>query len=1198
MDDPISRHEPLHHTRLTFGDVEIHEFGAAIGHNPSVSQGVPITLSNEALHFERVPLESYEQARGPRRTTRQLVISKNLRMEILIREGYTIEEIEQATKECFRKRTDRKKSNSNKNWDGVTEKLEKTKRKFSKMVRRLSPPKDELKRALDGAGESRFSGGASSPLRRTASVDCRLDQCAAAADLNDDALHIPVRRESFIPSSATEKLKRRSPESSPTKPQRRASNFVTAECDPFGEEDELLASSTECTNCHDDESPMQPLSLATAPSSPPRVSEVPSLGCSDSFELAKASFEPRLQKQTSESSFSNTPVPCAMANRNRRNTFDNIVGLPFTDDDDSIYGDKPLTFSPNLMGRPEPNLRRNVSADSALSPRMPERRKSVACSKPKETIKVSLDDDKKDDDAEEKVELDVPRPRRRLSLFGNKIAEGNSDSNLATASPVVSPGRGKERRGSFLSAIMPSSPSKSRWIHDVETEKVVSQAVTGKSKRRDSFISSLVPRRVSMGKNQSALAPDIAPSFPTSRARRRSSFFGGSNESPSAFVGSSMMRPSFQRSASVDSGIGIKNPFRRSRILDEDRVALEYEPMYMPGDSDDFTSEEMMAVDKPAIITQRKWAAALRFDDMACSRVPSPLTYDSPAVKLPLPDDDPSDFISLSSSSDDDDTDGAADDGDSLSSAMLDLVPISMLRSPQSPSKRLDSSATSENGPQSAVGLVTAKLNTAPVSILRPSRYSAMFHSGVVDAPKARRRSSFFGSNHGLKGAMSSNLVIRKPQLSASAIGNALPRASSDSAPLPVPRRGSVATGRKPTRCHSLEPPHSAQRNHARLARKASTDILRMPARRVSVVASCEKGSESSAEEALTHSDDEGRTTTRTGINQSHATSGVDALRSVNNGQRTQRRASFFGLGGSSKQGAIFESDSSFASFDGSNESYQPPISQRKAGRRGSFLGFGPVSRSSSQGSQSSFASYDSGSEATPAKATHRGSFLGIGFNARRSRSDHSNASFATNDDVGSTIAQGIVRGMSDQSQSSFASYDDGAHFVASSVTKGITAEHEKDQQITGEIYAPRQLSLNAILTGKMPFSTKSNSEKLSAIAKPRRRSSFFGSGKIPAKLSFAKECSSSLASVDAADWSSDFEPCFPADSTTRSKGHFFGMVRAPAPVARTTSSDSFASFDGSSLALQPREMDHKSKDYSKLGDSYSTVAISETPSS
>lgn len=68
--------------RLKFGNVVIHEFGAAIGHNPSVSQGVPIALSDTELSSQSMPLETYERNRAPRRTTRQLIISKGLRAQM------------------------------------------------------------------------------------------------------------------------------------------------------------------------------------------------------------------------------------------------------------------------------------------------------------------------------------------------------------------------------------------------------------------------------------------------------------------------------------------------------------------------------------------------------------------------------------------------------------------------------------------------------------------------------------------------------------------------------------------------------------------------------------------------------------------------------------------------------------------------------------------------------------------------------------------------------------------------------------------------------------------------------------------------------------------------------------------------------------------------------------------------------------
>ena len=66
--------------RVTFGDVVLHEFGPTIGHNPSVSSGVPIALGygdrGAPERMTRTRIETYESRRKPRRLGRQLLISK------------------------------------------------------------------------------------------------------------------------------------------------------------------------------------------------------------------------------------------------------------------------------------------------------------------------------------------------------------------------------------------------------------------------------------------------------------------------------------------------------------------------------------------------------------------------------------------------------------------------------------------------------------------------------------------------------------------------------------------------------------------------------------------------------------------------------------------------------------------------------------------------------------------------------------------------------------------------------------------------------------------------------------------------------------------------------------------------------------------------------------------------------------------
>jgi hypothetical protein len=68
---------------VRFGSVVIHTYAPAIGQNPSVSSGVPITLSERPLRSQQLDLHDYErQRKGKRRPARQLLINKGKREEM------------------------------------------------------------------------------------------------------------------------------------------------------------------------------------------------------------------------------------------------------------------------------------------------------------------------------------------------------------------------------------------------------------------------------------------------------------------------------------------------------------------------------------------------------------------------------------------------------------------------------------------------------------------------------------------------------------------------------------------------------------------------------------------------------------------------------------------------------------------------------------------------------------------------------------------------------------------------------------------------------------------------------------------------------------------------------------------------------------------------------------------------------------
>jgi hypothetical protein len=77
----------------------IREYPVILGDHPSVSSGAPLTLGWEYLEQSTRNLELYEYTRQRRRTRRQLAIPVDVRGQILLKMGYTIEELANATME-------------------------------------------------------------------------------------------------------------------------------------------------------------------------------------------------------------------------------------------------------------------------------------------------------------------------------------------------------------------------------------------------------------------------------------------------------------------------------------------------------------------------------------------------------------------------------------------------------------------------------------------------------------------------------------------------------------------------------------------------------------------------------------------------------------------------------------------------------------------------------------------------------------------------------------------------------------------------------------------------------------------------------------------------------------------------------------------------------------------------------------------
>ena len=64
---------------VQFDSILLIEFLPALGDNPSVSAGVPITLSQKPVSSRKLDVDRYEQSRRPRRKLHDLVIERDAR---------------------------------------------------------------------------------------------------------------------------------------------------------------------------------------------------------------------------------------------------------------------------------------------------------------------------------------------------------------------------------------------------------------------------------------------------------------------------------------------------------------------------------------------------------------------------------------------------------------------------------------------------------------------------------------------------------------------------------------------------------------------------------------------------------------------------------------------------------------------------------------------------------------------------------------------------------------------------------------------------------------------------------------------------------------------------------------------------------------------------------------------------------------
>ena len=93
--------------QVSFRSIEIIELAIALGDNPCVSAGAPLTTEWEAQSRSSFEIDFFETHRPRRRSARELLISSRAREYLLLKHGYAMEDIFTASKNASKAKRER-----------------------------------------------------------------------------------------------------------------------------------------------------------------------------------------------------------------------------------------------------------------------------------------------------------------------------------------------------------------------------------------------------------------------------------------------------------------------------------------------------------------------------------------------------------------------------------------------------------------------------------------------------------------------------------------------------------------------------------------------------------------------------------------------------------------------------------------------------------------------------------------------------------------------------------------------------------------------------------------------------------------------------------------------------------------------------------------------------------------------------------
>lgn len=168
-------------SNVSFNNVQIREYPVTIGDNPSVSAGPPLSIGWEAQDEYHHDLEEYEEGRGPRRETFQMIVPRKTREDMLKQAGHSRREFASAIRVTIKAKNQRKSTVRNLQFAKADENIEKVSRK----LKRLFKKKEKIEYEHTWCPDDDLSEFATSPGEIDDKEDIS-DSCGVDSDLSDD----------------------------------------------------------------------------------------------------------------------------------------------------------------------------------------------------------------------------------------------------------------------------------------------------------------------------------------------------------------------------------------------------------------------------------------------------------------------------------------------------------------------------------------------------------------------------------------------------------------------------------------------------------------------------------------------------------------------------------------------------------------------------------------------------------------------------------------------------------------------------------------------------------------------------------------------------------------------------------------------------------------------------------------------------